>query len=99
MPSNDGETSAPIRPPQTVDEAADEIIETLDLEERVRISNLPHSDVKILQMVLGQYTEKQLERSYIDETYQNLDAPYGPANVIERVWEKLRETHRLKVVK
>ena len=85
--------------PQTVDEAAEEIIETLDLEERVRISNLPKSDVKILQMVLGQYTEKQLEKYYIDETYQNLDAPYGPANVIERVWERLRETHKLRMVK
>ena len=31
---------------ETVDEAADEIIETLDLEERVRISNLPNSDVR-----------------------------------------------------
>ena len=60
---------------ETVDEAADEIIETLDLEERVKISNLPNSDVKILQMILGQYTEKQLERYYIDETYQDLDGP------------------------
>ena len=85
--------------PQTVDEAADEIIETLDLEERVRISNLPNSDVKILQTVLGLYTEKQLERYYIDETYQDLDGPYGPANVIERVWERLMETHKMRVVK
>ena len=60
---------------ETVDEAADEIIETLDLEERVKISNLPNSDVKILQMILGQHTEKQLERYYIDETYQDLDGP------------------------
>ena len=60
---------------EPVDEAADEIIETLDLEERVKISNLPNSDVKILQMILGQYTEKQLERYYIDETYQDLDGP------------------------
>ena len=85
--------------PQTVDEAADGIIETLDLEERVKISNLPNSDVKFLQKVLGQYTEKQLERYYIDETYQDLDGPYGPANVIQRVWERLRETHKLRVVR
>jgi len=62
--------------PQTVDEAADKIIETLDLEERVRISNLPRSDVKILQMVLGLYSEKQLENYYIDESYQDQDGPY-----------------------
>ena len=85
--------------PQTVDEAADEIIETLDLEERVRISNLPKSDVKFLQMTLGLYTEKQLEKYYIDEKYQDLDDSYGPANVIERVWERLRETHMLRMVK
>ena len=93
--------NTPMNPtePQTVDKAADVIIETLDLEERIRISNLPNSDVKFLQMILGQYTEKQLEKYYIDETYQDLDGPYGPANVIERVWEKLRETHRMRVVK
>jgi len=85
--------------PHTVDEAADEIIETLDLEEMVRISNLPRSDLKFLQMILGQYTEKQLRNYYIDETYQDPDGPYWAANVIERVWEKLRETHRLRVVK
>jgi len=85
--------------PKGVDEKADQLIEMLDLEERVRISNLPKSDVKFLQMVLGQYTGKQLDKYYIDEKYQDLDDSYGPANVIERVWEKLRETHRLKVVK
>ena len=94
MPPDKDQINTPLNPtePQTVDEAADEIIETLDLEERVKISNLPNSDVKILQMILGQYTEKQLERYYIDETYQALDGPYGPANVIERVWERLRDT-------
>ena len=71
--------------PKTVDECADEIIETFDLEERVRISNMPRSGLKILQMILGQYTEKQLENYFIDETYEDLDGPYGPANVIERV--------------
>ena len=85
--------------PQTVDEAADEIIETLDLEERVQISNLPYSDLKSLKMALGLYTEKLLEKYYIDENYQDQDGPYGPANTIERVWEKLRETHKMRVVK
>ena len=83
----------------SLDDAADEIIETLDLDERVRISNLLRSELKFLQMVLGLYTEKQLENYYIDETYQDPDGPYWAANVIERVWEKLRETHRLRAVK
>ena len=79
MPPDKDQINTPLNQtePQTVDEAADESIETLDLEERVRISNLPNSDVKILQTVLGRYTEKQLERYYIDETYQDLDGPYG----------------------
>ena len=83
----------------SLDDAANEIIETLDLEERVRTSNLPRSDLKFLQMILGQYTEKQVENYYIDETYQDPDGPYWAANVIERVSEKLRETHRLRAVK
>ena len=60
MPPDKDQINTTLNPtdPQTVDEAADEIIETLDLEERVKISNLPNSDVKILQMFLGLYTEK-----------------------------------------
>ncbi|MBW2612773.1 MAG: hypothetical protein JRE12_10500 [Deltaproteobacteria bacterium] len=43
MPPDKDQINTPLNPtePQTVDEAADEIIETLDLEERVKISNLP----------------------------------------------------------
>lgn len=40
MPHNgNDDKNASINRPQTVDEAADEIIETLDLEDRVRVSN------------------------------------------------------------
>ena len=88
MPHNNNDDKKTIKnPPQTVDEAADEIIETLDLEERVRVSNLQSCDVKTLQMVLGMYTEKQLDKYYFDENDQDLDDAYGPANIIQRVWE------------
>jgi hypothetical protein len=96
---NNDDKNTSMNPPRTVDEAADEIIETLDLEESVRVSNLQSYDVKTLQMVLGLYTEKQLDKYYFDEKHQNLDDPYGPAHIIERVWEKLRETHKLRVAK
>ena len=84
---------------KTVDEIADQIIESLDLEERVSLSNLPISEVKILQTILGMYTERQLENYYIDENYQDPDGPYGSANIIERVCDKLRESHKLRSVK
>lgn len=41
-------------------------------------------------MVLGLYTEKQLDNYHFDENDQDLDGSYGPANIIERVWEKLK---------
>lgn len=50
-------------------------------------------------MVLGLYTEKQLDKYYFDENDQDLDDAYGPANIIQRVLEKLRETHKLRVAK
>ena len=82
--------------PKTIDEVADQIIESLDLEERVRISILPASEVKILQIIIGMYTERQLEKYYIDENYQDLRGPYGAANVIEKVWKKLRKSDKLR---
>ena len=50
---------------QTVDDAADQIIATLGPEERAELSTLKNSGVRTLQMVLGLYTEQQLDNSSV----------------------------------
>ena len=62
-----------------------------DQEERAELSNLKKSGVKTLQMVLGLYTGNQLDNFNLgDNNPQDLDDAYAAANVIRRVWEKLR---------
>ena len=97
------------QPPKTVDEAVEQIIDELELQDRTLISNLSEYDLKPLQMVLGLYIREpfdkwafneELRQSCLEESdEENVDDAYAPAIIIKRVWEKLRETHRLRVVK
>jgi len=62
---------------QTVDDAADQIIATLGPEKRAELSNLKKSGVKTLQMVLGLYTEQQLDNFSIGDNPQDLGDAYA----------------------
>ena len=96
MPLNNDATcdhhkqSDPEESPQTVDDAADQIINELGPEEREELANLKSSGVKTLQMVLGLYTEEQLDNFNIGDNPQDLDDGYASANIIRRVCEKLQ---------
>jgi len=74
----------------TVDGIADQIIEDLPPKERKNLSKLPEKALEPLQMALGLYSKKQLDEIPADENVQDLNDANAPANIIRRVWEKLR---------
>jgi HEPN domain-containing protein len=79
---------------------AAQIIDTLDLNERVRLANLPVSDFEIIEKVLARYLAERLK----DENFPDMDEyASGEAHevmkIVKMVWEGLRETHRLRIVK
>ena len=83
-----------------LDEIADQIIEGFDLNERVRIANMPSSDLEIVEAVLADYVVEKVREichEHIDEyaSGEMLES----MEIVKRVWERLRETHKLKVVK
>ena len=95
--------------PKTVDEAVDEIIAAMPLNEKVKVANLKKEDLAQTSFSLGLYIKDQwfrknmnreLFESCIDISGNNQLNENGAAFVIiQKLWNSLRETHRLRVVK
>ena len=72
----------------TVYKIVDEILAEMPLEERVSIANLNEEDVDALQGVFDLYIRSKVDPE--DEEYEN---------IMHELWNRVRETHRLRVVK
>jgi uncharacterized protein DUF6794 len=96
-------------PPKTVEEAVDRLISDLDLESRVKIANMSLDDLVNLHTHLHVYFKnafgvwhenKELLadcRSLSNEPiYSEDDATIVILGVL---WQKLQDTHKLKIVK
>jgi len=94
--------------PQTVDEAAEDIIAGMDLRDRTMLANLSEEDIIPLQLTLGLYIDQQLQVWSINESLkesclqvcreEGLDESNLSMVIIKRVWERLKGTHRLRIV-
>ena len=60
----------------------------MPLEERVSLANMEKKEVKVLQGVFDLYIRKKVDPD--DEEYEN---------IMHELWKRVRETHRLRVVK
>ena len=72
----------------TIAQIVDEILAEMPLEERVSIANLNEEDVDALQGVFDLYLQSKVDQE--DEDYKN---------IMHELWKRLKETHRLRVVK
>lgn len=98
-----------VLPPKTAAAAVDIIINEMHLKDRTLMANLRKEEIAPLQLTLGLYIKKKLDIWSQDTTlYQscvaaaekeNLDKSNLPMVFIKMMWKKLRDTHRLRVVK
>ena len=72
----------------TVYQIVDEIISEMPLEERVSLANMKKEDVDTLQHVFDLYIRSKVDPG--DDEYDR---------IMNEIWMKLRETHRLRIVK
>ena len=72
----------------TLYQIVDEIISEMPLKEKVVLANMKREDVETLQSVFNLYVRSKVNPE--DEEY---------TNIMQRLWKRLRETYRLKVVK
>ena len=66
----------------------DEIISEMPLEEKVALANMQEENVEVLQGVFDLYMQSKVDPD--DEEYEN---------IMHELWERLKKTHRLRVVK
>ena len=94
--------------PKTVDEAVDQIVSDMSLEERVRLANFDKEDLRVINYSLSIFIRNQLFMKDVNkELFESCRAVSGNKNlneataalvIIEKLWEKLRETHRLRIL-
>jgi len=66
----------------------DEIISEMPLRERTSLANMEKEDVDVLQTVYDLYVRDRIESEDME-----------CENIMNKIWNRLRETHRLRVVK
>ena len=87
------------------------ILDDLTLEERVSIADLNENELKTFQLVMGKYMKYRLDLLNEQGNYEllkkclgrsgdeSLDDTGAAAFILRDRWQRLRETHRLRVVK
>ena len=95
----------------TVEAVIDDIIAEMSLDDRVRTANLDEDGILILQLALGKYlrylienqsedVNKKLLKDCIKQSgNETLDKAEAPLYILKELWNRLQETHRLRVVK
>jgi len=74
----------------SADKIIEEIISELPMKERVAIANMNKEDIEILKNVFNKYVRGKTDTEVDDSEY---------TNIMNNLWEKLRQTHKLRVVK
>jgi ATP-dependent exoDNAse (exonuclease V) beta subunit len=66
----------------------DEILSQMPLQEKVALANMESEDVDLLQGIFDYYIRNRADPD--DEDYEN---------IIHELWQRVRKTHRLRVIK
>ena len=97
--------------PNTVDHIVNEVISELPLDDRVRAANLDEDGLVVLQLGLGKYlwylienqteivNEKLMADCIKQSGNETLDETEVATYILKELWNRLRETHRLRAVK
>jgi hypothetical protein len=80
----------------------------MSLEERVRLANFDKEDLRVINYSLSIFIRNQLFMKDVNkELFESCRAVSGNKNlneataalvIIEKLWKRLRETHRLRIV-
>ena len=104
-----GATKIRLDQPKTVDEAVDQIISEMPLSDKVAVAKFTDEQNDILKHTLGIYLRNQLRHKAVNKELMedciaksginDLDEDEAATVILRELWNKLRETHKLKIVK
>ena len=73
-----------------ISQIVDEIISELPLKERTDIANMNEEEAEILQSTFDLYVRRKVGSKTEDDEY---------SDIMNELWKRLKETHRLRIVK
>jgi hypothetical protein len=95
--------------PKTVDEAVEKLIVELPLKDKTTIANMAENDLMTLQITLGSYIGSEFgiwtgnsELLYSCKQASgddHIDPDHAPTVIIEKLWKRLTESYKLRIVK
>ena len=96
--------------PKTVDAVVDILISELTLAEMVATADLGEDELRVLELTLGKYiryrldqldvgVNKKLMEDCLVKSGESLDEVDAATIIIKELWNRLQETHRLRIVK
>jgi len=75
---------------QSLKQIVDEIINELTLQDRVSMTHMDKEDAEILQSIFELYIRRKIGSEFEDEEF---------SNIMDQLLKRLRDTHKIRVVK
>ena len=82
--------------PESVAEIVDKVIDDLSVKDRVTLASFGEEEISILHTLMTDYIKCKLNEWSILHEETDLNEPRC---IIKEIWRRLRETHKLRIVK
>ena len=82
--------------PKTVAEIVDQVIDDLSLKDRVTMANLEEGDIEFINQLMTRYIQSKLDEWSLQNEQPDLTEPEA---IVKEVWNRLKETHKLRVMR
>lgn len=73
-----------------------ELLDKMPLEDRVNIANLSDDDIHVLESIMCKHLKSRYSQLSMEESMEDTEEAQA---ILKEVWKRLKETHRLRVVK
>jgi len=108
LKSKQSENAKPSRPPRTVREAVDRLIDELSLKDKTVIANMAEVELSTLHATTGEYIRNEfglwagnkdlMTSCCFLAKKDKISEDEASSIIIRELWKRLRETHKLRVV-
>jgi len=96
--------------PNTIDAVVEEILAELTLAEKVSAADLDENEFRVLELIMGKLIRykldqkdvainKDLMRDCLAKSWKSLNEVDAATVILKEVWNRLRGSHKLRVVK
>jgi hypothetical protein len=108
-PKSRSKVSTNDAPPQTVNQAVDKLVDQLSLRDKITLANMTAEELVSLQKTLGRHIREKFGLLTGNQELMNscrfvskrdiATESEASSVIIERLWNQLKKTHKLRVIK